>query len=131
MTLYRSLALAFTGYHPGERSGCIDLLTRAREAIDRRDAQRERYAIIVAARVNQSADFDRFAGISGLITGFSSLLYAVFFLLLTLRTRYSATGSRFIPPATAGSPRRLCPSRKMFLAAFSSRSRTRPQVVQT
>ena len=82
MTLYRSLALAYTGDHPGERTGCIDLLMRAREAIDRRDAQRERYGIIVAARVNQSADFDRFAGISGLITGFSSLLYAVFYLLV-------------------------------------------------
>jgi hypothetical protein len=50
---------------------------------------------------------------------------------LTLRTRYSAAGSRFIAPATAGTPRRLCPSHKMFLAAFSSRSRIRPQVVQT
>lgn len=31
-------------------------------------------------------------------------------LYLTLRTGYSPTGSRFIAPANAGTPRRLCPS---------------------
>src|SRR5262249_56695592 len=51
--------------------------------------------------------------------------------VLTLGRGYSPTGSRFIPPATAGSPRRLCPSHWMFLAAFSSRSRISPHLVQT
>ena len=50
--------------------------------------------------------------------------------LLTLRTRYSATGSRFIAPAIAGAPRRRCPSHKIFLAAFRSRSKISPQFVQ-
>ena len=50
---------------------------------------------------------------------------------LTLRRGYSPTGSRFNPPANAGSPRRRCPRQRMFLAAFRSRSSMRPQVVQT
>ena len=40
-------------------------------------------------------------------------------------------GSRFSAPAIAGTPRRRCPRHWMFLAAFSSRSRIRPQLVQT
>jgi SAM-dependent methyltransferase len=51
--------------------------------------------------------------------------------LLTLRRGSSPTGSRFIPPAIAGSPRRRCPSHWMFNAAFRSRSTTSPQCVQT
>jgi hypothetical protein len=51
--------------------------------------------------------------------------------LLTLRRGYSPTGSRFSAPANAGTPRRRCPRQSMFLAAFRSRSRMRPQCVQT
>lgn len=36
----------------------------------------------MAARAATSGGFDRFAGLSGIITGLSSLLYAVFFLLV-------------------------------------------------
>jgi hypothetical protein len=50
---------------------------------------------------------------------------------LTLRWGYSPAGSRFIPAGIPASPRRRCPRHKMFLAAFSSRSSTRPQLVQT
>jgi hypothetical protein len=39
------------------------------------------------------------------IVGTAVALYPV----LTLRRGYSPTGSRFIPPANAGSPRRHCP----------------------
>src|SRR5215469_14615143 len=51
--------------------------------------------------------------------------------MLTLRAGYSLTGSRFTAPATAGTPRRLCPSHVMFFAAFASLSRISPQLVQT
>jgi hypothetical protein len=36
----------------------------------------------MAARAKESGGFDQFAGVSGIITGISSLLYAVFFLLV-------------------------------------------------
>ena len=36
----------------------------------------------MAVRAKESGSFDRFAGMSGVITGLSSLLYAVFFLLV-------------------------------------------------
>jgi hypothetical protein len=52
-------------------------------------------------------------------------------LMLTLRRGSSPTGSRFIPAGIPASPRRRCPSQSMLLAAFSSRSRIRPQLVQT
>ena len=55
----------------------------------------------------------------------------VFIGKLTLRRGYSPTGSRFIPAGIPASPRRRCPRHTMFLAAFRSRSRIRPQVVQT
>jgi hypothetical protein len=48
----------------------------------RRDAPREGFGIIMAARAKQSGGFDQFAGVSGVIAGLSSLLYAVFFLLV-------------------------------------------------
>src|SRR5260221_3662722 len=50
---------------------------------------------------------------------------------LTLRTGYSPTGSRFSAPTIAGTPRRRCPRQWMLRAAFSSRSRMSPQLVQT
>ena len=51
--------------------------------------------------------------------------------LLTLRTGYSPTGSRFTAAAYATTPRRCCPRHTMFLAAFASRSSMSPQLVQT
>jgi hypothetical protein len=50
---------------------------------------------------------------------------------LTLRAGYSPAGSRFLAPATAGTPRRRCPRQWMFRAAFASRSSTRSQDGQT
>src|SRR5215471_17323020 len=46
---------------------------------------------------------------------------------LTLRRGYSPTDSRFSEASTPAPPRRLCPSRSMFLAALWSRCRLVPQ----
>jgi hypothetical protein len=51
--------------------------------------------------------------------------------ILTLRTGYSPTGSRFVPAGIPASPRRRCPRHWIFRAAFSSRSSMRPQCIQT
>jgi hypothetical protein len=40
-------------------------------------------------------------------------------------------GSRFTAAGIPTTPRRRCPRQKIFLAAFSSRSKMSPQVVQT
>jgi len=56
---------------------------------------------------------------------------SLWFFYLTLRTPYRAAGSRFIPAGSPASPRRRCPRQRMFLAAFSSRSKMSPQFVQT
>jgi hypothetical protein len=66
----------------------------------------------------------------GSLRRFGPVAVGAFLIILTLRRGYSPTGSRFIPPATAGGPRRRCPRHWMVLAAFSSRSRMRPQFVQ-
>src|SRR5262249_22903565 len=50
---------------------------------------------------------------------------------LTLHPPYRATGSRFLPAGFPASPRRRCLRHWMLRAAFRSRSRMRPQFVQT
>src|SRR5215469_3840583 len=49
---------------------------------------------------------------------------------MTLRRGYSPTGSRFSAAGIPATPRRLCPSQRMLLAAFSSRSATYPHFGQ-
>jgi hypothetical protein len=50
--------------------------------------------------------------------------------ILTL-PRLKPGDSRFFAAAYATAPRRACPARSMFFAAFSSRSKTNPQAGQT
>ena len=85
--------------------------------------------VLFGMQMRDDADLDEYAARSRQMNELVRQMPG--FISLTLRRGYSPTGSRFNAAGIPATPRRRCPRHTMFLAAFRSRSRMRPQVVQT